>query len=136
VAVTPEGRLAAYAMGHFSSEENRLRGQKIGYVDPVATQPDFQGKGLARALLLAGFARLEECGMEFAGVSTSGENTAMIRTAESAGCHRYSTTIFFKRSLYRGERGEWIEAVQEGGGIRSSSSCAVHPLGAAGIGLL
>jgi ribosomal protein S18 acetylase RimI-like enzyme len=99
VAVAPDGQLAAYGMGHYSAEENRLSKQAVGYVDPVATHPDFQRKGLARALLLAGSARLKERGLEFARVSTWGENTAMIRTAESAGFHLSSTTIFFKRSI-------------------------------------
>jgi GNAT superfamily N-acetyltransferase len=99
VAVAPEGRLASYVMCHFSPEENRLRKQKIGYTDPVATHPDFQGKGLARALLLAGFGRLKERGMEFAEVATWGENIGMIRTAESVGYRLYSTSIFFNLVL-------------------------------------
>lgn len=96
VAVSPEDQLAAYVVCYISEEENRLREQKVGHTDPVATHPDFQGKGLARALLYAGFERLKACGMEFAEVSTWGENIAMIRTAESAGYSLYSTTICFK----------------------------------------
>ncbi len=86
VAVAPDGRLAAYVMGHFSPEENLYSGQKMGYTDPVATHPDFQRLGLARALLLAGFERLKERGLDSAQLGTWGENTAMIRTAESVGC--------------------------------------------------
>ncbi len=84
-------------MCHFSPEENRLRQQKVGYTDPVATHPDFQRKGLALALLLAGFARLKQRGMQFAEVATWGENIGMIKTAEAAGYRVYSTTIFFSR---------------------------------------
>ena len=100
VAVAPHGRLAAYVMCHFSLEENRLRQQKVGYTDPVATHPDFQRKGLARALLLAGFARLKQRGMEQAEVATWGENTGMIMTAEAAGYRVYTTTIFFKGAFF------------------------------------
>ena len=99
VAVSPEGRLAAYVVCHFSPQENYLRKQRIGYTDPVATHPDFQRKGVARALLLAGFGRLMERGMDFVEVSTWGENIGMIKTAESVGFRRYSTTIFFNRPL-------------------------------------
>ena len=99
VAVAPHGRLAAYVMCHFSPEENRLRRQKVGYTDPVATHPDFQRQGLARALLLAGFARLKQRGMHFAEVATWGENTGMIKTAEALGYRVCSTTIFFSRAL-------------------------------------
>jgi ribosomal protein S18 acetylase RimI-like enzyme len=99
VAVVPDGRLVAYVMCHFSSEENRLRQQTVGYTDPVATHPDFQRKGLSRALLLAGFGRLKQRGMQFAEVATWGENTAMIKTAESAGYRVYSSSIFFSRDI-------------------------------------
>ena len=98
VAVAPDGRLAAYAMCHFSVEENRLRKQNVGYTDPVATHPDFQGKGLARALL-EGFRRLKDAGMDIAEVSTSGDNTGMVRTAESVGYRQASTTIFYEKPL-------------------------------------
>jgi ribosomal protein S18 acetylase RimI-like enzyme len=101
VTVAPDGRLAAYVMCHFSPEENRLRQQKVGYTDPVATHPDFQRMGLARALLLSGFARLKERGMDLAEVATWGENTRMNKTAESVGYRVYSTTIFFSRALLR-----------------------------------
>lgn len=101
VAVSPKGQLAANVMCHYSSEENRLCNQKVGYTDPVATHPDFQRKGLANALLLAGFSRLKERGIDFSKVSTWGENNGMIRTAESVGYRLYSTTIFFKRPLLR-----------------------------------
>jgi ribosomal protein S18 acetylase RimI-like enzyme len=99
VVVSPEGRLVAYVVCHFLPEENRLRRQQVGFTDPVATHPDFQGKGLARTLLLSGFARLKEHGLQFAEVGTWGENTGMIRTAESVGYRRYSSSIFFNRPL-------------------------------------
>lgn len=99
VAVSPDDRLAAYGVGYFSPEENRLSGQAVGYTDPVATHPDFQGRGLARALLLAALARLQSAGLETAEVSTWGENTAMIRTAESVGYRCYSSTLFYARPL-------------------------------------
>lgn len=103
VAVAPDRRLAAYVMCHFSAAENRLRRQNVGYTDPVATHPDFQGKGLARALLLEGFRRLKEAGMEIAEVSTSGDNTGMVRTAESVGYRPASTTIFYEKQLTKNQ---------------------------------
>jgi mycothiol synthase len=99
VVLAPDGRLAAYVMCHFSGEENHLRKQNVGYTDPVATHPNFQGKGLARALLLEGFLRLKAAGMEIAEVSTSADNMGMVRTAESVGYRQASTTIFFAKPL-------------------------------------
>jgi ribosomal protein S18 acetylase RimI-like enzyme len=85
VAVAPDGRLAAYVFGHYNREEMALCGQKIGFTDPVATHPDFQGKGLARALLLEAQRRLKERGMQAARLGTSSENIAMQKAAEAAG---------------------------------------------------
>lgn len=99
VAIASGGQLAAYAMCHFSTQENQLRKRNVGYTDPVATHPDFQGKGLARALLLEGFQLLKELGMHEVEVSTSGDNLGMIRTAESVGYRQSSATIFFGKSL-------------------------------------
>lgn len=99
VAAAPDGRLAGYVVCHIDEQENHLRGEQVGYTDPLATHPDYQRLGLAKALLLAGFARLKARGMARAQVSTWGENTAMIRAAESAGYRVYSTTVFYERAL-------------------------------------
>lgn len=67
---TPDGRLAAYTFGSLSQEENELTGLKIGYADPVGAHPDFQRRGLSRALLLECLERLREQGMQFARLGT------------------------------------------------------------------
>ncbi len=99
VAVTPDGRFAAYCMCHFSAEENAMSGCKAGYTDPVATHPDFQRRGLARALLLEGLRRLKNCGMTEGRLGTSESNIAMIRAAEAAGFAITSRTLFLSRAL-------------------------------------
>lgn len=99
VATAPNGSLAAYAFGSISREENALTGLKIGYADPVGTHPDFQRKGLARALLLECLRRLRERGMETARMGTSSGNTAMQRAAESAGFRVTRRTLLFEKSM-------------------------------------
>lgn len=85
VAVAPDGSLAAYVFCYANKEENALSGRNIGYTDPVATHPNYRRQGLSRALLLTGLRLLQECGMETAHLSTSSENIAMQKTAETAG---------------------------------------------------
>jgi mycothiol synthase len=87
VAVVPGGGLAAYCVGFIEVEENALTGKKCGCTDPIATHPDFQRRGLSRALMLRGLALLKERGMDTAHLGTSSGNIAMIRTAESVGFH-------------------------------------------------
>jgi mycothiol synthase len=85
VATTADGRLAAYVFGSISMEENNLTGLKIGYTDPVGTHPDFQHRGLCRALLLDCLYRLRERGMEVARMGTGSWNTALQHAAFSVG---------------------------------------------------
>lgn len=99
VAVAPDGRLAAYCMGVIDPEENELAGRKVGYADPVATHPDFQRRGLARALLLTCLHRLQQRGMQTAAMGTSSENEHMQQTALSAGFQIVSTRVWFSKAL-------------------------------------
>jgi ribosomal protein S18 acetylase RimI-like enzyme len=85
VAVAPDGRLAAYCFCGVSRDDNARTGRNEGFTDPVATHPDFQRRGLARALLLAGLRLLRERGMEWAALGTLSDNIAMQRTAQAAG---------------------------------------------------
>ena len=101
VAIAPDGRLAAFCVGSISAEENGRTGQQIGYTDPVGTHPDFQRRGLARALLLAGMHLLRERGMETAVLGTSSQNIAMQKTAKSVGYKVQSTKIWFTRPIER-----------------------------------
>jgi ribosomal protein S18 acetylase RimI-like enzyme len=85
VVVAPDGRLAAYAMCYISPEENELSGRQDGYIDPIATHPDFQRRGLAKALMAAGMKLLYTRGMETARLSTGSDNVAMQHAAAGAG---------------------------------------------------
>lgn len=99
VAVAPDGQLAAYCMVSISQEENARTGRNEGYTDPVATHPDFQRRGLARALLLTGLRALQQRGMDTACLGTSSENVAMQRTAQAVGFHVQSTTLWFSKPV-------------------------------------
>ena len=95
----PDGRFAAYCTCSISQEENERTGRNEGYTDPVATHPDFQRRGLAQALLLTGFHKLKQRGMDTAVLGTSNENTAMQRTAKAVGFRVQSTKIWFAKPV-------------------------------------
>lgn len=99
VAVAPNGQLAAYCMCSISQEENRRSGRNEGYTDPVATHPDFQRRGLARALLLTGLHKLRHRGMDIAVLGTSSENVAMQRAAQTVGFRVQSTVLWFAKPV-------------------------------------
>lgn len=79
VAVAPDGRVGAFCIV-WTDPVNR-----IGLFEPVGTHPDFQRKGLGRAVMREGLLRLQERGMERAIVSTYEDNPAAIKFYESVG---------------------------------------------------
>lgn len=103
LAVTTDGQLAAYCVCTISQAENDLSGQKVGYTDPIATHPHWQRHGLARALMLHGLRLLQAQGMEMARLSTSRQNQAMRRAAETIGFQVTAQTFYFAREVNHGE---------------------------------
>lgn len=99
VAVAPDGSLAAYVFGAIYPEENALTGEKAGSTDPIATHPQYQRRGLSRALLLACMLRLRERGMEIARLGTSSENIAMQKTALSVGFQQTGESWHYAKSF-------------------------------------
>jgi mycothiol synthase len=99
LVIAPDGRLAAYCTCAITPTENKSSGMNVGHTDPVATHPDFQRLGLARALLLRGAQLLKERGMELALLGTSSDNLAMQKAAESAGFRVYSKRIWLSKII-------------------------------------
>jgi ribosomal protein S18 acetylase RimI-like enzyme len=102
IAVAPDGRMASFCVGTIPAQENALNGHKDGWLDPIGTRPEFQRRGLARALLLTGLNLLNQRGMETATTNTWEENLAMRRTAESAGFSVVAKTIWLAKQLDAG----------------------------------
>jgi mycothiol synthase len=99
VALAPDGQLAGYCMGSIDSEVNSQMGVKVGSADPVAVAPEFQRKGLAKALLLTVAAALQQRGMRYARSGTSSENLRMKAAAKSAGFKIESTMLWFQKNV-------------------------------------
>jgi mycothiol synthase len=71
VAVTTGGELAAFCLCSMPAAE-----AADGWVEQMGTHPVFRRRGLARALLREGLARLAERGARTVGLETGGENPA------------------------------------------------------------
>lgn len=99
VAVAPAGRLVGFCVCGIAAEENAATGRSEGHTDPIGVHPDFQKKGLARALLLTGLQLLRERGVKYAVLGTSSENSAMQAAARSAGFQLESVKVWFAKSL-------------------------------------
>jgi GNAT superfamily N-acetyltransferase len=98
VIEAPDGRLAAYCVCTIDHANNQRTGRKVGATDPIATHPDFQRRGLAFALLLAGMALHKERGMNAAEMSITSANLPMLAAASKAGFRIVSRKYWFSRT--------------------------------------
>ena len=57
----------------------------VGHFEPVGTHPDFQRRGLGKALLLNSLRQMQILGMTSATVCTGESNTRAARLYESVG---------------------------------------------------
>jgi len=100
VAVAPDGQLAAFCVCQiFPDDAPRAGGTKEGWTDPLGTHPDFRRLGLAKALMQHGMRLLQARGIDTALLGTDSDNTAMQLTAEAAGFHVNSKTLFYCKTI-------------------------------------
>ena len=79
VATSPDGRIGAFCIA-WPDPVNQ-----VGLFEPVGSHPDFQRKGLGKAVMLEGLRRLLQMGMRAAIVSAEEDNTAAINLYETVG---------------------------------------------------
>jgi mycothiol synthase len=99
VAVAPDGRLAAFCICWLSQHSHDENGSNQGQVEPMGVHPDFQRRGLGRAILLEGLRRLREHGALTAFVDSDGENDPSRLLYESAGFRVASTVLKYRKDF-------------------------------------
>ncbi|MBX3014435.1 MAG: sigma-70 family RNA polymerase sigma factor [Caldilineaceae bacterium] len=99
IVVAPDGQWVAFCLAWFSQADNQRASQPIGWLDPVGTLPDFQHRGLAKALLLTGLALLKERGMKLASTNAASNNVAMQRAAASVGFRVKEQTQWYQKNI-------------------------------------
>lgn len=79
VAVSPEGVLAAASLVWLYPET------KSAEIDPLGTHPDFRRMGLARAIALESFKRMQERGTKMAYIASDTQNHAVNKLYDALG---------------------------------------------------
>ena len=79
VAAAPDGQIGAFCI----TWPDPLTG--VGLFEPVGTHPDFQRKGLGKAVMLQALERLQRLGMRQAIVTTGEDNQPAIKLYEFGG---------------------------------------------------
>jgi ribosomal protein S18 acetylase RimI-like enzyme len=92
IAISPKGDVCAAALVWFDVES------LTGEFEPVGTRPAYQRRGLGKAVLLRGLAKMRGRGMRTAIVGTNATNAAAIALYESVGF-----TIVNRNTEYRRE---------------------------------
>lgn len=89
--IAPNGQVAAYCIV-WTDEIT-----KVGHFEPVGTHPDFQRKGLGKALLFDALRRLKSEGMTEADVCTNHDNEAAIPLYQSVGFEIKKRLLTYKK---------------------------------------
>lgn len=97
VAVSQDGQIGSFAIVWMDKKN------KVGLFEPVGTHPDFQRKGLGRAVVQKGLHLLQGCGMHKAIVSTYDDNLPAIDFYKSVGFQPAKRLGTFEKDVSHGE---------------------------------
>lgn len=113
----PQGRLAAFNLAHVSGQE--------GWMGPLAVRPDWQRRGLGRAIVTAAVERLMAAGCRTIGLETMPRTVDNIGFYSGLGFRPGHLTVAMIREVRRGEgvaaelassmgdAAHWLEAARE-----------------------
>jgi mycothiol synthase len=100
VAVDPDGKLASACYCSIDPTHNAFTGRQEGWVVLLFTSPDFQRRGLAKAMLLSGLARLQALKLDIAKIGVDSRNAfGAGRLYESVGFERFRTNTAYVKHL-------------------------------------
>jgi len=91
--IAPDGRVAAFCIVW----PDDLSG--VGQFEPVGTHPDFQRKGLGKAMMFAGMLNLQDQGIRSVRVCVLADNPAAIRLYESVGFREVNKLYLHEKTL-------------------------------------
>lgn len=93
VAVAPDGRVAAFTVW-WVDEANGL-----GYFEPVGTHPDFQRRGLGRAVIQAALRQMRARGLRQAAVCSEVDNPGAVAFYQACGFQVVTQLCLYEKSI-------------------------------------
>ncbi len=93
VAAAPDGRIAAFAIW-WPDEVNG-----VGLFEPVGTHPDFQRRGLGRAVVRAGLRAMWARGLARAIVCSASDNPAAVALYEACGFRAVDRLLLYEKPI-------------------------------------
>lgn len=100
VAVDSQGNLASACYCSIDPAHNTFTGRQEGWVVLLFTSPDFQRRGLAKAMLFSGLARLQALNLDIAKIGVDSRNAfGAGKLYESVGFERFRTNTAYVKHL-------------------------------------
>jgi mycothiol synthase len=93
LAETPDGQIGAFSI-IWPDAVN-----KVGLFEPVGTHPDFQRRGLGKAVMTEALRRLQDLGMTEACVCTNANNTPAVKLYEAVGFRTVDIRVTYRKDL-------------------------------------
>lgn len=98
-AVAPDGELAAFCICTLDADECAVQGRTVGAVDNVGVHPRYRGRGLARALILAGLHGLREHSAVAASLGVASDNAVARALYASLDFQLAHRSLWYQRSV-------------------------------------
>lgn len=92
-AVAPDGRIAAFAIW-WPDDVNG-----VGLFEPVGAHPDFQRRGLGRAVVLEGLRRMRARGLARAIVCSEADNPGAVALYEACGFRAVNRLLLYEKPI-------------------------------------
>jgi mycothiol synthase len=100
VTIDPDGKFASACYCSINPAHNTFTGRQEGWVVLLFTSPDFQRRGLAKAMLLSGLARIQALKMDIAKIGVDSRNAfGAGKLYESVGFERFRTNTAYVKHL-------------------------------------
>jgi mycothiol synthase len=100
VAIDSQGKLASVCYCSIDPAHNTFTSRQEGWVVLLFTSPDFQRRGLAKAMLLSGLARIQALKMDIAKIGVDSRNAfGAGKLYESVGFEQFRTNTAYVKHL-------------------------------------
>ena len=99
VTTAPDGSIAAFCVCSVDGAANERLDRSEGEIGVVGTRPEFQRRGLGRAMVLAGMSALRQQGLEIATMGVLSSNRAALRTYRSLGFRTRFSKRWYEKSI-------------------------------------
>jgi mycothiol synthase len=100
VAIDSQGKLTSACYCSIDPAHNIFTGRQEGWVVLLFTSPDFQRRGLAKAMLLSGLARIQALKMDIAKIGVDSRNAfGAGKLYESVGFEQFRTNTAYVKHL-------------------------------------